>query len=57
MGVKAHLPKLLPRKRLIKRFVMIAIIENIKNRLFAYLENMLDFGEIDLNEDDDILEE
>lgn len=36
---------------------MIAFIENIKNRVFAYLENMLDFSQIDLDEDDDILEE
>ena len=36
---------------------MIAFIENIKSRVFLYLENMLDFEDIDLNEDDDILEE
>jgi len=36
---------------------MNAFIENIKSRVFLYLENLLDFSEIDLNEDDDILEE
>jgi hypothetical protein len=36
---------------------MIAFIENIKSRVFLYLENLLDFDDIDLNEGNDILEE
>jgi hypothetical protein len=56
VGVKAHLPKLLPQRAGIWRFVMSAFIQYIKNRLFLYLENMFDFQEIDLNEEDDILE-
>jgi hypothetical protein len=35
---------------------MIAFIDNIKNRIFEYLENMMDFDQLDLDQDDDILD-